>query len=437
MCDTLVATPATTEDGALWFAKNSDREPGEAQLVEHIPAHHHTSAKLQCTYLEIPQVERTSKIVISRPFWMWGAEMGANEHGVAIGNEAVFTKLPYAKIGLTGMDLLRLALERATAAREALDIITQLIAEHGQGGGCGYRNRKFRYHNSYIIADPTEAWVLETAGPHWAAEHVRGLRTISNTLSIGKEFDLISDDAYSFAKSKGWCRSAADFDFAGCFADPFYSRMSGGAVRAACTLNFLNQRQRKLTREDFFAALTDHTGLSPSSGWRMKMPCAHSSWWPTRQAGQTTGSLVSRLDLKDQLHWMTGTSSPCLSVFKPVRLGGELLSNGPKAGEGFDQESLFWRHERLHRTVLKDYTRLKALFNEEREAMRARFAAIGDAGESQSMQACWDEHRAVIPTWTARVRAQSAKSSGLSRFAGYWEKQNQMDRFPAESAEWG
>jgi secernin len=431
MCDTLVATPEYTTDGAMWFAKNSDREPGEAQRVEHLPARHSNDRTVQCTYIEVAQTARTNEVVISRPFWMWGAEMGANEHGVAIGNEAVFTRLPYAKTGLTGMDLLRLALERAAAAREALEVITQLIAEHGQGGACGYRNRKFRYHNSFIIADPHEAWVLETAGPHWAAERVRGLRTISNALTIGNAFDLVSERAYPYAKQQGWCRSAADFDFARVFGDPFYSRLSGGDVRAACTLDLLRRKRDGLRREDFFAALSDHAGQQPASGWRMMMPCAHSSWWPTRQAGQTTGSMVSRLRVRDSLHFMTGTSSPCLSVYKPVRLGGQLLDSGPPAGEGCDDESLFWRHERLHRATLRDYARLKALIDEERKAMQTRFVAAAEDVADAALQGCWEAHRQMIPVWTERILEQIGKSRRSSRFLNYWEKQNRLDHFPA------
>ncbi|HJQ26642.1 MAG TPA: C69 family dipeptidase [Blastocatellia bacterium] len=429
MCDTLVATPQYTADGALWFAKNSDREPGEAQLVEHLPARLHTTATLQCTYVEIPQVARTYEVVISRPFWMWGAEMGANEHGVAIGNEAVFTRLPYAKVGLTGMDLLRLALERAATAREALDIITRLIAEHGQGGACGYRNRKFRYHNSFIIADPAEAWVLETAGPHWAAERVSGLRTISNALTIGKQFDLLSDGAYPFAKAQGWCRSAEDFDFARGYGDPFYSRMSGGAVRAACTLGLLKNKSEKLTLDDFFAALSDHAGQQPASGWRMQMPCAHSSWWPARQAGQTTGSMVSRLSLQNSLHWLTGTSSPCLSVYKPLSLGGEIFDCGPQAGAGFDGESLFWRHEMLHRTVLGDYTRRKAAFDEERRALQERIVAASDLSAAH-LQQCWDEHRQVIPEWTQQAIRETKQTRAARPFDRYWQRQSALDSLP-------
>ena len=67
--------------------------------------------------------------------WMWGVEMGANEHGVVIGNEAVWTREPCdgRNKALLGMDLVRLGLERGNTAREALDVITTLLEEHGQG----------------------------------------------------------------------------------------------------------------------------------------------------------------------------------------------------------------------------------------------------------------------------------------------------------------
>lgn len=51
-------------------------------------------------------------MILSKPGWMWGAEMGANECGVVIGNEAIWTNDndgdhdPYVK-RLLGMDLVR------------------------------------------------------------------------------------------------------------------------------------------------------------------------------------------------------------------------------------------------------------------------------------------------------------------------------------------
>ena len=72
------------------------------------------------------------------------------------------------------MLLNRLGLERGTTAKEALDVICKLLEEHGQGGPCSEDPRKkdWAYHNSFLIADRSEAWVLETAGSEWAAEQV-------------------------------------------------------------------------------------------------------------------------------------------------------------------------------------------------------------------------------------------------------------------------
>jgi dipeptidase len=433
MCDTIVAVPPATKDAVVWFGKNSDREPGEAQVVEHLPARKLSSpTKLQCTYVELPQADETYEVVLSRPFWMWGAEMGANSRGVAIGNEAVFTKLPVPKTGLTGMDLLRLALERSSTAREALELITRLIADIGQGGLCGYRHKGFRYHNSFIIADPAEAWVLETADKHWAAQRVRGVRTISNVLTIGKDFDLISDGAYEFAKAKGWCKSANDFDFAKAFSDPFYRFTSGGDVRRACTYRRLMLSDSKIGRADMFAALRDHSGQKPEKGLRLQMPCGHASWMKTRQSGQTTASMVSRLNANGSLHWLTGTSSPCLSVFKPFALGGEIISTGGMAGEGYDAESLWWRHERLHRLTLGDYARRRAMTEIARRELEAKFLSLsnGDLPTAAACQTAWDEHLAMLPDWIDRIAYEARHDRRWFLTRRYWQQQNLLDQIP-------
>lgn len=102
MCDTMVAVGRATKDGKIIFAKNSDRDSNEAQLLIRYPRRKYDlrlNPVVKTTYLEIPQAAETYDVILSRPAWMWGCEMGFNEFGVVIGNEAVFNPPTERKAG--------------------------------------------------------------------------------------------------------------------------------------------------------------------------------------------------------------------------------------------------------------------------------------------------------------------------------------------------
>src|SRR2546422_796442 len=72
-CDSLVALGAATADGAVLFAKNSDRPANECQPLVQLPRQSHApGSRLRCTYIEIPQAAETARLIGSRPFWCWG-----------------------------------------------------------------------------------------------------------------------------------------------------------------------------------------------------------------------------------------------------------------------------------------------------------------------------------------------------------------------------
>ena len=371
MCDTAVVVHA----GHVLFAKNSDRDANEAQLLEwHPRAAHAPGARVRCTWIDVPQVPETAAVLISRPFWMWGAEMGANEHGVVIGNEAVFTNEPLEARALTGMDLLRLALERAESAEQAVDVITTLLERHGQGGGCGHEDRTFTYSSSFLVADPRGAFVLETAGRKWAAERVRRVATISNALSLEP-----------FASRHG---------------DDLRTRLSGAMQRQACSF----ERARTARGPgDMMALLRDHgeDRLAPHYArlhGGLGAPCVHAGG--TIVSSQTTASWVSDLSLLGPRHWATASAAPCTGLFKPVRMD-EPVSLGPPPGDRADGESLWWRHERLHRRVMRDPERLLPLYREERDDLERRFRR--DPSEPAKAFAEADRR---LREWEQRVAAE-------------------------------
>ncbi len=150
---------------------------------------------MHVTYIDVdPAPLSTIGVLGSRPWWMWGLEHGVNEAGVAIGNEAIFTTLdPHAfPPRLVGMDLVRLGLERAESAKAAVQVMVDLLERFGQGGSCNHGENQ-PYWSSFLVADSSEAWVLETSGTLWATEQVSRSRAISNRTTIAW-FDEVNRD---------------------------------------------------------------------------------------------------------------------------------------------------------------------------------------------------------------------------------------------------
>jgi len=442
MCDTFVALGNSTLDGSVIFAKNSDREPNEAHQIVLIPASDHLAGSMvKCTYIEVPQVEHTYSVLLAKPFWIWGAEMGTNEHGVVIGNEAVFTKAPMEKkTGLIGMDFIRLALERSRTAEEALYGIIELLETYGQGGNCGFQHPMY-YHNSYIIADQTDAWVLETAEKNWAAEKVVDIRSISNALTIGGTWDMASTDLVSYAIDRGWCKRKADFHFANCYSDTLYTPLSDAHRRQTCSTELLKRKKGQITVKTMMSVLRSHALEDPGGNYRPdkgitgSSVCMHAGFGPVR-GSQSVGSMISQLAAGEPVHWLTGTSAPCTSVFKPVWIEAGLPDIGPAPDGTYDQATLFWRHELLHRGLLRNYRKGMDVILTERDSMEDEFiqqsASLRERNADQRLvfsQSCFSQAELAEKAWLAQI-LQISKTPTQLLYSIAWRQFNKTARIP-------
>jgi secernin len=430
MCDTL----AIRDNGIVYFGKNSDREPGEAQLAVRIPSvKNDIRKKLKATYIEIDQTSNRHGVILSKPFWMWGAEMGANDRGVVIGNEAVFTKVMEKENGLIGMDLLRLGLERGDTAEHAMRVIIELIETYGQGGICGYRDKGLRYDNSFIIADSSQIWILETAARHWVAKKVETSGAISNCLTIGEDFDLKSHGLEDFARKKGLFSGKGNLNFRQTFDSwfiPFFARSQNRLnLSLNCLTEFGNGQKNML--HHIMNSLRRHQdeNTAPAKGSNADV-CMHAAGLIRRS--QTCGSMVSRLDNYNALHFFTGTSAPCLSVFKPVSFDLDMDFSVLNADENTVDGSLWQKHEHAHRRLLF----LKDEREQVRETIREAEKRMIQVFESKNYTIQRDDFRAADRIVSdleeqlfQKFKSQPFQYPVLSPYGIYWKIMNRQDGF--------
>jgi secernin len=360
-CDTLVALAPATRDGVTIFAKNSDRPPRECQRIVLLPGGRHApGATVRCQYLDVPQVSETHAIVGSQPHWLWGLEHGVNAHRVAIGNETVFAREALPAVGLTGMDLVRLGLERGRTASEALDAMTALLEAHGQGGS-GHLHLDWPYHNAFLIADPAEAWVLETSGRHWAAKPVGVVANISNGLAIRADWTRGSADLTTFAVERGWWQaSGGPVDVAAAYADQSGVPPNQCVERRRRAAAFLAEHRGQLVPSAMRTLLRDHYDAGTVHRPRpFDDPFFFSICMHADPLDNTTASMVAPLPADPDAVAAIAVSlgSPCVGTFLPVWLDAPVPARLGLGGGEPDPASPWWRMRALLDLVERDVAR--------------------------------------------------------------------------------
>jgi dipeptidase len=288
------------------FAKNSDRPPGEVQITWPFGRRGSAGCTLRTQYLSIGDTGAHA-VLLSCPTWLWGAEHGVNEHGVAIGNERVSTTHDAASATprLIGMDLVRLGLERARSASEAVDVLIGLLESCGQGGVAD-ATRQEAYDSSFLIADPTQAFVLETAGSDHAVAPFPAGVAISNRIMLGS-FDRFRDPTEDTAFAD--VRLAASRRF-------LASTGAGGLTPAATAAHLREHGTGPWGAPGADGPVRQPPGAVGADGAGVSV-CMH-----VRGVVVTTASMIAELppDLAEgaPLRVYVAPGSPCASIYVPA-----------------------------------------------------------------------------------------------------------------------
>jgi hypothetical protein len=234
--------------------------------------------------------------------------------------------------------------------------------------------------------------VLETADRHWQAEEVVGPHTISNGLTIPGFADRYSDRVKTWGSR---CR--------------IRQRVTSVAAEASDSV------------ADLMAILRDHGGGRVAPAYNlltgaMSAPCVHPGGFVANQ--QTVSSWVAELSRGAARHWVTATAAPCIGLFKPVQVR-EALDLGPEPIDRADVRSLWWRHERLHRQVMRNPERLLPLFLPERDEIERSWLA-----DPPEPLAAFAEGGRLLTQWMSRVNGAEVPDTRPLRLRRYWRVRN-------------
>jgi dipeptidase len=283
------------------------------------------------------------------------------------------------------------------------------------------------YHNSFLIANAEDAWVLETVDKHWAARQVKDMYSISNCYTLGSQFDLVSPGLVEIAAQKGYTKPAKQFDYAEDYSDFIYTNFAKGRIRCATTTGLLEKNKGKVDVQTIIDTLRHHgdENFDPqTTGLTSVDVCMHAGFGPIH-VSQSTASMVAYLNGTTPIIFATGTSAPCTSIFKPMWMDiASSLDLGPAPTARADSSSLFWSHERLHRATLLNYPERLKSYAGDRDDLEKKFieGALKLTNAPQKERAefsaqCFREAAQAEAEWLKRVEQIPARKRILASSA--------------------
>jgi secernin len=356
-CDMVVALPAATGNGQTIFGANTHRPASEAQTLRLVRGRTFAAGEtLQTPFVSLPQVRQTCTVLAAGPPGMWGYLQGINDHRLAVACSDWQSRLRRDRPGLLGPDLVRLALERAQSARQAMEVLTDLIVRHGQGLFSGSPEGDAGDH-IFLVADAAEAFAVEAAGLAWAAQGIYEVRAAGDIGIIRQDWYRLAPGLADRAIAEGWSASdGCKVDFVGALGESPTGTSS--ALRRWGRATVLLEQQNGHIDGDFVRRLlADHYDgtrfeVDPLEGLpRVTAVCQHAM----DKSG--VGSAVSGVaelsaDPQQPAVWWVALGPPCINAYFPLVLEGDLpaaLSVEP---------ALMWHHvEELRNYLGRDARR--------------------------------------------------------------------------------
>lgn len=447
-CDAIVVGKAASADGSVLVGHNEENALDRVLEFRKIPSQQHPAGSMVRLQrgAQIEELPETAAFLWSENPGLAFSDGYLNHWGVAVVSIQCLTRedsydalVARGEIreGGIGYMLRRLVASRAKTARDGMELMGRLV-------------ERFGYVDSgrtYVVADPSEAWVVEVVrGRRWVAQRVPDDKVVVlPARHVIGEVDLTdrenfraSSDLVSYAVARGW------FDPAGGEAFSF-RKVYQTPERTACDrrhfrgqeivtgragtwpprqpLPFAVTPSKKLSVRDVAAFLRDDKGIA-------------SLYNETTQEAavfQLRGQMPPEIGC---IYWRT-TGRPDISVLTPWYVGvtstpeaygrkadvATLLSlehhfQPPVGTFHPDPQRAWWKFKTLARLIDEDYSRRIAVVQAAWSTLEDRLMEKQPAIEAEALE-IWpnsaDEARARLTRYCAAVAAEAcAQADKLS-----------------------